>query len=211
MHCWSEREKPVNMTLHTSRDRQACSCLFPPHFLLLFLAVSVIFCYIKVFSHSCFTLPLHYTLLHPKQTLKQTKMYTHTPTSKFLVLSPIESGPETKKPSTNKFLVLSPTESGPHSNFFDEASSTEDSSPSSSSSDAPTPLTSSTPSTPSGFLFLGHPSSSLRARSDSCSSSSSSVSTEEGSGLDVPQLKETPSPLPSGFLYLGHHAPRCLE
>lgn len=50
----------------------------PPHFLLLFLAVSVIFCYIKVFSHSCFSLPLHYTLLHPKQTLNKPKC-TPTP------------------------------------------------------------------------------------------------------------------------------------
>lgn len=130
-------------------------------------------------------------------------MYSYTPTSKFLVLSPAESGPETKKPSANKFLVLSPTESGPHSSF-DDMSSPEDSS----SSDAPTPSTPSSVSTSSnGFLFLGHPTSSLRARSDSCASIASSASSVQEDSLDVPQLKETPSPLPSGFLYLGHPAP----
>ncbi|GAQ10481.1 hypothetical protein ALT_7802 [Aspergillus lentulus] len=36
-------------------------------------------------------------------------MYTYTPTSKFLVLSPVQSRPE----QTSKFLVLTPTESGP--------------------------------------------------------------------------------------------------
>ncbi|GIJ83550.1 hypothetical protein Asppvi_002373 [Aspergillus pseudoviridinutans] len=36
-------------------------------------------------------------------------MYTYTPTSKFLVLSPVQSRPA----QTSKFLVLTPTESGP--------------------------------------------------------------------------------------------------
>ncbi|KAH1843881.1 hypothetical protein KXW19_000635 [Aspergillus fumigatus] len=40
-------------------------------------------------------------------------MYTYTPTSKFLVLSPVQSRPV----QTSKFLVLTPTESGPEYEF----------------------------------------------------------------------------------------------
>lgn len=139
-------------------------------------------------------------------------MYTHTPTSKFLVLSPIESGPEaqkfSKRPNTNKFLVLSPTESGPHSSFDDAEDS-------SSEAPTPTPSTLSTAATQSGFLFLGHPTSSLRARSESCSSvaSDSSAASVVSASEDVPQLTASPSPasLAGGFLYLGHPAPVRME
>ncbi|KAH1620928.1 hypothetical protein KXX31_007325 [Aspergillus fumigatus] len=66
-------------------------------------------------------------------------MYTYTPTSKFLVLSPVQSRPV----QTSKFLVLTPTESGPEYEF--DSVSTDDSQIEATFS----PFA-------GGFLYLGH-------------------------------------------------------
>lgn len=70
MHCWSEMEKPVNMTLHTSRDRQACSCLLPPSFFVIILGRV---CYILLYKGLLPLLLFSTTSLHfttPKTNIK---------------------------------------------------------------------------------------------------------------------------------------------
>ncbi|OGE54896.1 hypothetical protein PENARI_c005G07688 [Penicillium arizonense] len=98
---------------------------------------------------------------------KPQKMYTYTPTHRFLVLSATESGPY--DPS-NKFLVLSPTESGPDPRVWEdqpqvETSSTEQSpnvtlnrarTNSSLSTSSSSSLNDLVATLPNGFLYLGH-------------------------------------------------------
>lgn len=97
-------------------------------------------------------------------------MYTHTPNSRFLVLSADSSAPFNPE---NKFLVLSPTESGPDPRAFEEQAVSESSSTDQSPNLAPqehhrSNSSSSTSSVdsrfndiaatlPNGFLYLGHP------------------------------------------------------
>ncbi|OJJ34955.1 hypothetical protein ASPWEDRAFT_171785 [Aspergillus wentii DTO 134E9] len=55
--------------------------------------------------------------------LQTLKMYTITPTAKFLVLSPVLNGPDRKvEAPAHKFLVLSPTQTGPDSGVSSQAS-----------------------------------------------------------------------------------------
>ncbi|CAI7596486.1 unnamed protein product [Penicillium palitans] len=96
------------------------------------------------------------------------RMYTYTPTHRFLVLSAAESGPYHP---ANKFLVLSPIESGPDPRAWEDQPQIETSSIEESPVLAPTnrARTNSSLSTnssvslndlaatlPSGFLYLGH-------------------------------------------------------
>lgn len=96
------------------------------------------------------------------------RMYTYTPTHRFLVLSAAESGPYHP---ANKFLVLSPIESGPDPRAWEDQPKIETSSIEESPVLAPTnrARTNSSLSTnssvslndlaatlPSGFLYLGH-------------------------------------------------------
>jgi hypothetical protein len=80
-------------------------------------------------------------------------MYTYTPTSKFLVLSPVQSRPE----QTSKFLVLTPTESGPE---YELRASSPDSPQLRDRSDSLSTEESQIEATFSpfagGFLYLGH-------------------------------------------------------
>lgn len=131
-------------------------------------------------------------------------MYSQTPTNKYLVLSPIESGPEASideqfsrarsdsyssiessvSPSSlpSGFLYLGYPTPAPHVRS-DSYSSTEGS--------TNAKKTNSSPALPSRFLYLGYPAPDTRARSDSSSSTEGSSSAPR-------------SAPPSGFLYLGY-------
>ncbi|RHZ64559.1 uncharacterized protein CDV56_102854 [Aspergillus thermomutatus] len=83
-------------------------------------------------------------------------MYTYTPTSKFLILSPVQSRPE----QTSKFLVLTPTESGPE---YELGASSPDSPRIRDRSDSQSSISTDesqveAPFSPlaGGFLYLGH-------------------------------------------------------
>lgn len=116
------------------------------------------------------TTPLDYTPLRAHIHTNISKMYTHTPNFRFLVLSADISAPFHPE---NKFLVLSPTESGPDPRAFEEQavseSSSTDQSPNLTSQEHHRSNSSSSTSTvdsqfndlagklPNGFLYLGHP------------------------------------------------------
>lgn len=114
------------------------------------------------------TTPLFFTQTHIPPS-DYCKMYTYTPTHRFLVLSAANSAPFNPN---NKFLVLSPTESGPDPRSYDEEAVIESSitdqipdmgpsvihrsNSSSSSASSDSQFNDVAATLPNGFLFLGH-------------------------------------------------------